>query len=132
MKNPFAKIFTPHPKPLPKNVVTALNNSFPGAKNIEWELKKGNYEAIFYLEDVEHIALFSSDGELKEHKKNLWPNELPAKITEECNQLGEIMNAIVISKEGKQLFEVIVRDSKFKRKLYLFNEAATLLDTHKL
>lgn len=132
MKNPFAKIFTIHPKPVPEKVITALNTGFPGAINIEWELKKGNYEAIFYLDDVEYIALFSTDGQLKEHKRNLWPNELPSKIEKECNQLGEIMNAIAIFREENQFFEVIVRDSKFKRKLYLFNESAALVDTRKL
>jgi hypothetical protein len=82
---------------------------FPGAINIEWEPKKGNYEAVFYLEEVEHIALFSEDGQLKEHKRNLWSSELPQKIADECNKHGEIMNAIAIFGTEK----------KFSKSLYV-------------
>lgn len=132
MKNPFAKIFQNSPKSIPEKVLTELNRHFPNAVNVEWEIKKENFEAIFYLEDVEHIAHISIDGKLEEYKRNLWLNELPKKITEECEQLGEIMNAILILRENKQFFEVIVRDSKLKRKLFLFDESATLVNSHKL
>lgn len=132
MKNPFAKIFKNSPKAIPEKVLTELNYHFPNAVNVEWEIKKENFEAIFYLEDVEHIAHISTDGMLEEYKKNLWLNELPRKITEECEQLGEIMNAILILREDKQFFEVIVRDSILKRKLFLFDETATLVSSRKL
>jgi hypothetical protein len=132
MKNPFAKIFKNSLKVIPEKVVKELNHQFPDTINIEWEIKKGNYEAIFYFMEVEHIALISADGQLIEYKRNLWPNELPRKITEECNPLGEIMNAIAIFRAGKKFFEVIVRDSKFKRKLYLFDDSAILTGSRNL
>lgn len=132
MKNPFSIRFKNHPKTIPQNVSTALNTHFPNAMNTEWELKKGMYEAIFYLDEVEHIALISADGQLTEYKKNLWPGELPQRIAEECTQLGEIMNVIAIFRNGHHFFEVIVRDSKLKRKLYLFDESAALIETRKL
>lgn len=132
MKNPFAVLFKNQPKTIPEAAKTKLIAQFPNAVNVEWDVKKGIYEAIFYLDDVEHIALISADGRLKEYKKNLWPNELPEKITAECNQLGEIMNAIVIFEDGKKFFEVIVRDSSLKRKLLLFDESAALIESRKL
>lgn len=132
MKNPFAKIFKNTSKAIPEKVLTELNHHFPNAVNVEWEIKKENFEAIFYLENVEHIAYISADGKLVEYKRNLWPNELPRKINEECEQLGEIMNAILILRENKQFFEVIVRDSKLKRKLFLFDESVTLVSSYKL
>jgi hypothetical protein len=109
-----------------------LNHHFPDTINLEWEIKKGNFEAIFYFKDVEHIALISAEGQLIEYKRNLWPDELPLKITEECKQFGEIMNAIAIFRTGKKNFEVIVRDSKFKRKLFLFDDSATLSGSRNL
>ena len=132
MKNPFAKIFKNSPKAIPEKILSELNHHFPDTIKIEWETKKGNYEAIFYFNEVEHIALISSDGQLIEYKRNLWPNELPRKISDECNQLGEIMNAIAIYRAGKKNFEVIARDSKFKRKLFLFDESANLVSSRKL
>ena len=132
MKNPFAKIFKNSPEVIPEKVIKELNNHFPDTVNIEWEIKKGNYEAIFYFMEVEHIALISAEGQLIEYKRNLWPNELPRKITEECNHLGEIMNAIAIFRADKKFFEVIVRDSKLKRNLYLFDKSAVLIETRKL
>lgn len=132
MKNLFSKIFKTSFSPIPEKVLTELDHHFPNAFNVEWERKRGSYEAIFYVENVEHIAHISAEGKLEEYKRNLCPNELSGKITEECNQLGEIMNAIAIFRDGKKFFEVIVRDSKFKRKLFLFEESATLVDSRKL
>lgn len=132
MKNPFSILFKNQPKTIPEATEKALFNHFPNAVNVEWEVKKGIYEAIFYLEDVEHIALISADGLLKEYKRNLWPNELPKKVAEECSRQGEIMNVIAIFRSEKPSFEVIVRDSSLKRKLLLFDESAALIESRKL
>jgi DNA polymerase III sliding clamp (beta) subunit (PCNA family) len=132
MKNPFSKIFKTSSKTIPEKVLEELDHHFPNAFNVEWEMKRGSYEAIFYVDEVEHIAHISAEGKLEEYKRNLWPNELPEKITKECNQLGETMNAIAIFRNGKKFFEVIIRDTKFKRKLFLFEESATLVDSRKL
>ena len=96
MKRPLIKIFKSPPKSVPEAIQKVLLSHFPGAINIDWEQKKVSYEAIFYMNDIEHIARFSHEGILKEYKKNLWPSELPKEIADECNKLGQIMNAIVI------------------------------------
>ncbi len=132
MKNPLAKIFKPSPRIIPEKVLAELNLHFPNAVNVEWEMKKGSFETIFYQDDIEHIAHISADGKLEEYKKNLWLKDLPRKISEECEQLGEIMNAILILKEDKQFYEVIVRDSKLKRKLFLFDGSANMVSSRKL
>lgn len=132
MKIPFTKIFITHPKPMPEKIIKELKKHFPTAINIEWEKKKGNYEAVFYVEEVEHIALISGAGKMTEYKRNLWPNELPVKITKECHNLGEIMNAIAIFREGRQFFEVIIRNNALNRKVLLFDQSAFLIQSHKL
>jgi hypothetical protein len=58
-------------------VITAFNSRFPGAFNIDWDIRQDGFEAIFYIEDAEHIARLSMEGAVVEYKKNLWPNELP-------------------------------------------------------
>ena len=132
MKIPFTSLFIPHPKSIPEIMIKELKKHFPDAINIEWEQKKGNYEAVFYQEEAEHIAVISKEGILKEYKKNLWPFELPVKITKECQNLGEIMNAIAIFREGRQYFEVIVRNKAFKRKVLLFDHTGLLIESQKL
>jgi hypothetical protein len=132
MKNPFSKIFGNYPKPVPKPVRDKLEKQFPDAINIEWELKKNDYEAIFYLNDIEHIAHISPAGELTEYKKNLWPEELPEAIAAKSAERGEVMNSIATFRSGACFYEVIIRDTGFKRKLLLFDEAGNLLNTEKL
>ncbi len=132
MKNLFAKIFGGVSKPVPEEIQELLVKHFPTALNIEWDHKKNFYEAIFYVDDVEHIAQFSEDGLFLGYKKNLWPGELPEIIAVKCREWGEIMNSIAIFRESTRTFEVIIRDSGFKRKLLLFDESANLLNKEKL
>lgn len=132
MKNLFAKIFGGVSKPVPEEIQELIIKHFPNALNIEWDHKKNYYEAIFYVDDVEHIAQFSEDGLFTGYKKNLWPNELPETIAVKSREWGEIMNSIAIFKDGTRTFEVIIRDSGFKRKLLLFDESANLLNKEKL
>lgn len=122
MKFPFSKIFRSQAKAIPKDVKKQLENCFHNAKNIEWENKNDIYEAIFYLNDVEHIAQFSKNGELLEYKKNLWPAELPESVKLACKGYGEIMNGIIIYKGDEILYEVIIRDEKLDRFEYLFSQ----------
>ena len=132
MKFPFIKIFRSQPANIPDKVKTGLTRFFPEAKNIDWEHKKNNYEAIFYLNDVEHIARLSNDGELTEYKKNIWIDELPRTVVERCSKEGEIMNVIAIYKGKDQFFEIIIRDTRLRRKLLLFNRSADLVSSQKL
>jgi hypothetical protein len=132
MKNLFGKIFRNLPKPVPETIQNELHRNFPNAINVEWEPKKNFYEAVFYLDDVEHIAHLSEPGKLTEFKKNLWPAELPEAIAAESRQYGEIMNSIAIFRQEDRFFEVIIRDKQFRRKLLLFDESANLLNSEKL
>jgi len=132
MKFPFIQLTRGHKKKVPETIKSSLLNYFPYAKNIDWDIHKDSYEAIFYLDDVEHIAQISFEGVLTEYKKNLWPDELPAPIAEECKKMGEIMNAIAIFRGSDHFFEVIIRKSSFKRKLLLFNNSSVLINTRKL
>ena len=132
MKNPFSKIFGNYPKPVPEPVKNELVKHIPSAINVECEHKKNDYEAIFYLNDIEHMARISEAGELTEYKKNLWPDELPENIAAKSREWGEVMNSIAIFKPDASLYEVIIRDNLFKRKLLLFDEAGNLLNEGKL
>jgi hypothetical protein len=54
MKFPFTNIFKSQSKQIPGEVKKQLGKLFSKAKNIDWEAKNDNYEAIFYLNDIDH------------------------------------------------------------------------------
>lgn len=132
MKNLLKKIFPTSFKPVPENVKEALLLRFPQALNIEWEIKKGLYEAVFYVDEIEFIAKISEENGVLEHKQNLKPDELPAHIAKVCKRSGEIMNGIAISKGTAIFYEVIVRDKNLDRSLILLDESGNLLENRVL
>jgi hypothetical protein len=132
MKIPFAKIFRRYTKTIPEVVFRQLKESFPNAKNIDWEYKDHHYEAVFYLNDSEYIAQISEKGILLESKKNLWPDQLPDNIKSESNCTGEIMNVILITRGDEQLYEVIIRDERLDRFLFVYNITGDLIDSRPL
>lgn len=129
MKFPFSKIFRNTSKNIPGSVEKQLKEKFPEAKNIEWEHKEDQLEAIFYLDDVEHIAQFTKNGELIQYKKNLWPAELPENLKSEGSKFGEIMNGIVICRGSERLYEMIIRNEQLDRYEFLFTAEGELISS---
>lgn len=132
MKNRLKQIFLTPFKAIPEKVKSRLTEHFPEALNIEWEKKKDNYEAIFYVNEVEHIAKISEKNGLLEYKKNLKLDELPEVVSDECKKSGEIMNAIANYLEDNLFYEVIVRDKEFSRSLLLLNKDGKLLKSERI
>ncbi len=132
MTNYFKKIFGPTPKPVPEKVKQLLIGKFRDAINIEWELKDGYYEAIFYQNEAEHIAKISEKEGIIEYKKNLNPAELPQEVLLTGENEGEIMNAIAIHRNSEMLYEIIVRDQKLNRTLLLLTSSGKLLQSKRM
>jgi len=132
MKLPFANIFKSQKKSIPASVKSEFSAKFPKAKNTEWEIKAADYEAIFYLNDIEHIARFAEGGTLKEYRKNLWLDELPENIVNSGSPYGEIMNGIIIYRGEDVLYEVIIRNENLDRFEYLFNKNGEVLKSKPL
>lgn len=132
MKIPFINIFKSQKKSIPDSVKSLFAEKFPDSKNTEWEQKGAVYEAIFYLNDIEHIARFSAKGILEEYRKNQWPDELPENIKTTGASFGEIMNAITIYRGYDILFELIIRDEKLDRFEYLFKNDGEVIKSEKL
>lgn len=132
MKIPFSKIFKSQSKKVPGEVKKQLGIWFPNAKNIDWEIKNDICEAIFYLNDIEHIAQISKKGDLLEYKKNLWPGELPGVIKNAGVSFGEIMNGIIIYRGDVVFYEVIIRNEKLDRFEYLFSQKGELIKSNLL
>jgi hypothetical protein len=127
MKKNIFNIFKSNSKSIPKVVKKGLLTHFPNAINIEWNNSNNSYEAVFYLEEIEHIAKFSSDGILMEYKKNLWLDEVPEIISAKGAEHGEMMSAIAIYVGKKVKYEIIIRKKDFARYLLIFDQEGNLL-----
>lgn len=132
MNKLLKKIFLTPFKQIPEKVKETLLAQFPEALNVEWDSKKGVYEAVFYVKEIEFIAKISEDLGIIEYKKNLRLDELPSHLIEECIKSGEIMNAIAINKGADVFFEVIVRDKKMERSALLLDQSGKLLENNLL
>lgn len=106
----------------PENISRSLAEKFPGAINIEWTHKTEYFEALFYLEQIEYIAIFSPGADLMEYRMFLPEDYLPAIIRKKLSAFGEIMNAVLINKGNRIIYEIIYRDTDLNRYMvYLTN-----------
>ncbi len=112
----------------PDSVTKNLMLRFTNAINIEW-YKKGQYfEAIFYSQQIEHIARFNSDGEMVEYKINIPESQIPPVIVSQMNAIGEIMSTVLINRPSEINYEIIVRNKVLQRLVVLVDEQGTILE----
>ena len=132
MKNIFSKIFKFTNVNLPRPVKIAFSEKFGESINVEWLQIDDFFEAIFYLEEMEHIARFDANGKILNVKRNLSIHSIPAPINEKASLHGELMNVIEISEETIVAYELIVRDETLTRFSLLLNEKGGLIHKSKL
>jgi len=132
MKNILSKIFKFSNVTLPEAVKNSFSEKFGDSINIEWIRTDDFYEAIFYHEDIEHIAHFDSKGKLLNLKKNLSIHAVPQHIKDKASEHGELMNVIEISEQQIVGYELIVRDEVLIRFSLLLNEKGGLIQKSKL
>lgn len=112
----------------PTKVCTeAFNDNFRNAINVDWSQKGTDYEAVFYLDNIEHIAVFDMTGGLVKYKMYLTDKFLPVLIKENIEAKGEIMNVVCINERNSISYEVIIRDSELKRYLILINQLGKII-----
>ena len=132
MKNIFSKLFKFTNVNLPPPVKIAFSEKFGESMNVEWLQIDEFFEAIFYLEDIEHIARFDNTGNIINVKRNLSIHSIPAHINEKATKHGELMNVIEISEQEIVAYELIVRDESLTRFSLLLNEKGGLIHKSKL
>lgn len=132
MKNILSKLFKFTTISLPVPVKNSFSEKFGDSLNVEWLQSDDFYEAIFYHDEIEHIAHFDSSGKLLNLKKNLPIHATPLHIKEKGLKHGEIMNVIEIREEDIVGYELIVRDETLIRYSLLLNEKGGLIQKSKL
>lgn len=126
------KLFHSHKIKPTKAVIKAFIEKFGHSKNIEWHSDSGNFEAIFYLDDVEHIALFARDGRIIEIKRNLRLSDASPQVALQAQGIGEMMNLIEIERSEGIFYEVIARDAHLDRYYLFVTGEGEILDKEKL
>ena len=110
----------------------AFKHNFKNAVNVEWHDKEDCFEAIFYKDQIEHIAIFHKSGTLLEYKLYLSDEGLPEKIKNIFKTKGEIMNALLRNKGNTIEYEVIYRDKDLNRFVVLLTDLGQVLQERKL
>jgi len=132
MKNILSKIFKFSSVALPPQVKISFSEKFGESLNVEWLQTDDFYEAIFYLEDAEHIARFDATGKILNVKRNLSIHSIPQHIKIKAAEHGELMNVIEICEDEIVGYELIVRDEMLIRFSLLLNEKGGLIQKSKL
>ena len=131
--NFFQKIFTGGKGiELPTLVKQEFEKQFSNSLNIEWQKNGDLFEAVFYINEAEHIAVYKNDGASVCLKINLPLIGVPENIQHVAKEEGELMNAIQIECDGILKYELIVRDKNLVRYSLLLNEKGTILKKEKL
>lgn len=110
----------------------AFNQNFKGAVNLEWFKKENSYEAIFYRNNLEHIAIFTFAGILTEYSLNIPADYLPERMKNMTSSKGEIMNSLMRNKGNRVEYEVIVRDKELNRHLITLSDTGKIIEEMKL
>lgn len=133
VKNLFNKLFS-KPNILPPNsVVQAFHEKFGGASSVEWNALQNGYEVIFYLDEKEHIARLSNQGEITEFRENMAVQDLPTHLQTIVLQKGEIMNVIAIFRLQELFeYEIITRDKNKDRHLIILCPSGEIRSCRKL
>ncbi|MFT6866182.1 MAG: hypothetical protein ACJA08_001011 [Cyclobacteriaceae bacterium] len=132
MKAFFEKIISTNGIVAPISCDQSFSQNFTGAIKVEWSKTDNCYEAVFYLNNLEHIAIFSLDGLLIEYRMILPDGYLPEQIKNKLEDMGEIMNKILINKGNSLIYEIIVRDKNLVRSLVLMTDLGVVIEEKRL
>lgn len=64
----------------PSVVLNAFQAKFPGAKDVEWEKFKEDYEVEFEIERIDYTAIIANEGNLIKYKYDILSTELPEAV----------------------------------------------------
>jgi hypothetical protein len=117
---------------LPKACIDSLKRNFSNAINIEWAKINADFEAIFYQDNLEYIALFKADGELIEYRRIIPEGYLPFSIRQLVMKKGEVMNRVLVNRGNELFYEVIYRDQELNRFMILISDLGKVISHSKL
>lgn len=127
LSNLFSMLFGKQKFQPSKKIQQSLLGKFPDILNIEWNKNDDFFEAIFYKDNLEYIALLDNNGLLIEYRKFLPVGYMPEVIKTDLSTKGEIMNIVMINKGNSITYEVIMRDKELVRFMLLLDEQGNII-----
>lgn len=112
----------------PEIFETALRANFELAMNVEWFTLGNGFEAVFYQNNLEHLACFDENAALLNYKVNLTEEFLPVFLKESIEGKGEIMNVVLINQGNDIVYEVILRSSPTDRFKMVLSQLGKVLE----
>jgi len=116
----------------PAACLEAFKNKFNNSLNVEWHARDEYYEAVFYKNKLEYVAVFTPYGALSEYKLMLPEGHLPGKILDLLRGKGEILNAVLRNRGHSLEYEVIILNNNQKRTIMIFSEQGKVLSSKEL
>ena len=104
------------------HVKHSLKKNFDNALKVDWMTRDDHFEAIFYKDNIEHLALFAKDGQLIEYKMNLSEDFLPLPAKSALPSDCEIMNVVLRNHGNSLSYEVIYRNKELRRFVMVIDE----------
>lgn len=105
---------------VPAVVVNAFQQKFPQQSTVEWELKRGLYEAEFEIKNLDHNVYLDSTGKIVRYKQEINVTDLPAaiKTSIEKNFKGYKIEDVKKIEEGSTLtYKVELEKGEEERKV---------------
>lgn len=132
MEDFFNKVLGGNSGSPPEDCLNSLQMNFPDAINVEWYGKSDHFEAIFYKNNFEHIAIFSEEGALTEYRVYITEDFLPELHRSVAYSKGELMNIVMRNKGNSIEYEIIVRDTALNRYMVVLSDIGTITEERKL
>jgi hypothetical protein len=127
MKDFFKKVIEGVGITPPEVCSDAFSKEFKTASHVEWFDHGDHFEAVFYKDNSEHIAMFDPEGKLVEYKMYLPDGYLPELIKSHLESRGEIMNVVLRNKGNQIEYEAIFRDTALNRYLVVFSSLGQVI-----
>ena len=106
---------------VPQAVKSAFTSQFPGASDVDWKMKNGNYKAKFDMNGTDHMAEMTQSGELVCKGVEIKKDELPTLVSDAVRTgytSNTIDEAYKIEKGGNTYYLVKLDGNPDKKLMY--------------
>lgn len=106
-------------KDVPEAVRSAFQSQFANASDVDWKMMKGKYKAKFEMGDVDHMAEFTSTGELVSKGMEIDKNEVPTLVSDavKTGYAGKNIDEVYRVEKGGSTYYMVKLDGDPDKKL---------------
>lgn len=115
-------------KDVPQSVKSAFESLFPGASDVDWKMKNGNYKADFDMGRTDYIAELTPSGELVSKGMEIKKNELPTLVSDavKAEFANHTIDEVYRIEKSANIYYLVELDGNPDRKL-MYDEQGKLV-----